>query len=940
MAISENLIFHLPLNEHAEDKVIHNALQDGNIGSMQGNTMLIPDETFGAAISFDGQGDYLDCHNVYNPAAKPLSVSIWFNAAKTDAEHILFNKEDLFEAGIQGGMLRYAFQPHWDWDGANTFPVHIGIWYHVVVVYDGQKQYLYKDGVKVFERAQTGNIGANDSKLLIGARGHTNPHNFFQGKLAQFRMYDRALTAAEIQEIGIKDQVALATFHQSHPIEFDLLDNQKQPVLYIDEDPAGYQMHLNIKNKGRQNIQFSEVAHFEPSENTHHFALHFRPGTLHDDCFGTISVVNNQKWRMRLIPQADQSVIIYVLANHTPKIEVGSTETITFSNFRANGVHGTRGTRVELFYGSMAYEESTTWIKGRRLAHLNIVNHNGKKNIPLHIGFHGSNIVLNDAVNDSSGTANQLKLHLTNALQLDPANPDKSNFPLKGKDADSPTKFIISFDVQNDGEHKDWALGTKSQVANIEIRPTAIKVPGQADIQWSPAVVNPGEVFMLEQDVTLKAGANLEVDISNIKSSLPVGHTNLYLHYEDIPGYWNGQFVEVVEKSPLLFHSNAQGFEFVGIGTPEPEKHLHIKGSTAGGRFMNDVHDRPGLAISGAYPQIDLFSTDGNNTSHGPTLKFSAYNDANKTSFKNWSIGTSAADARFLDIGFSGASDNNPHAGIRNYNGRTVLTLLENGNVGIGNIEPTYKLDVYGSIRAHRYYDDDISFYIDANTTSVLNVVHASILYDREDTSYYIDPGYHSRLNRMDLDSGAGNSIIARNNGTGIVTIMALSEGNSKAIYAQNKGIGYPAIAAINLGNSHAIQADNNSPSFASVQAKNSHNSGWDFWAAGNNHYGRASSIRLKEDVSTVANALEKVLKLNGVRFKWKDSGTEDLGFIAEEAGKVIPEAVQFEDNGYATGMSYDHVLPLLVEAVKEQQGIIESLKEQIQLLIANKKNT
>ena len=55
------------------------------------------------------------------------------------------------------------------------------------------------------------------------------------------------------------------------------------------------------------------------------------------------------------------------------------------------------------------------------------------------------------------------------------------------------------------------------------------------------------------------------------------------------------------------------------------------------------------------------------------------------------------------------------------------------------------------------------------------------------------------------------------------------------------------------------------------------------------------------------------------------------MGMIAEEVGEVIPEIVQYEENGTdARSMSYDRLVPLLVEAVKAQQVEIEGLRERI----------
>jgi hypothetical protein len=99
------------------------------------------------------------------------------------------------------------------------------------------------------------------------------------------------------------------------------------------------------------------------------------------------------------------------------------------------------------------------------------------------------------------------------------------------------------------------------------------------------------------------------------------------------------------------------------------------------------------------------------------------------------------------------------------------------------------------------------------------------------------------------------------------------------------------------------------------------------------------SSIRWKTNVSPIQDALEKVNKLNGVYFDWKESGKHDIGLIAEEVGKVVPEVVTYEENGVdAQALDYARLTALLIEAIKEQQREIDSLKGEIEELQRNTK--
>ena len=128
----------------------------------------------------------------------------------------------------------------------------------------------------------------------------------------------------------------------------------------------------------------------------------------------------------------------------------------------------------------------------------------------------------------------------------------------------------------------------------------------------------------------------------------------------------------------------------VGFGTQTPQKKLHVQGATAG-PFLNDTNDRPAIIVTGHYPHLELFSNVAN-TNHGPAIRLGAYTDATATSFKHWVIGTAGRNASFLDIGFSDRNDANPHAGIRNHNGKTMVTIKENGTVGIGTLDPASDL--------------------------------------------------------------------------------------------------------------------------------------------------------------------------------------------------------------------------------------------------------
>jgi len=90
------------------------------------------------------------------------------------------------------------------------------------------------------------------------------------------------------------------------------------------------------------------------------------------------------------------------------------------------------------------------------------------------------------------------------------------------------------------------------------------------------------------------------------------------------------------------------------------------------------------------------------------------------------------------------------------------------------------------------------------------------------------------------------------------------------------------------------------------------------------------SSKRWKTKIKTIDNALELVQQLRGVRFAWTANGKPDIGLVAEEVGKVIPEVVVYEANGVdARSVDYSRLVAVLIEAVKEQQGQVVALQQQ-----------
>ena len=97
------------------------------------------------------------------------------------------------------------------------------------------------------------------------------------------------------------------------------------------------------------------------------------------------------------------------------------------------------------------------------------------------------------------------------------------------------------------------------------------------------------------------------------------------------------------------------------------------------------------------------------------------------------------------------------------------------------------------------------------------------------------------------------------------------------------------------------------------------------------------SDIRYKKNITPVNNALKKIMSLSGYYYSFKTDEYPDMGFetknqigvIAQDVEKVLPEVVYTMPNGYKA-VDYPKLIPLLIEGMKDQQKMIEKQQTQI----------
>ncbi len=240
--------------------------------------------------------------------------------------------------------------------------------------------------------------------------------------------------------------------------------------------------------------------------------------------------------------------------------------------------------------------------------------------------------------------------------------------------------------------------------------------------------------------------------------------------------------------------------------------------------------------------------------------------------------------------------------------------------------------------------DSNLKFYVGG--TEALNVSNSGSHF----TSGVYIPDYIHHVNDSGTKFGfsANDTFVVRN--AGAVKLTVASNGDTtatgKIIAKSNTGVG-----DIYLGNNHVNNYvrfhTNNSNTYFDM------NCGVVYWRQGSNTrfqhnmtsgtftssgdiiaYGSPSDVRLKENIKPIESALAKVDKLQGVTFDWKDSESileikEDIGFIAQDVQKVLPELVRENENGMLS-MRHQGITPILLEAIKELKAEIEELKKQI----------
>ena len=97
--------------------------------------------------------------------------------------------------------------------------------------------------------------------------------------------------------------------------------------------------------------------------------------------------------------------------------------------------------------------------------------------------------------------------------------------------------------------------------------------------------------------------------------------------------------------------------------------------------------------------------------------------------------------------------------------------------------------------------------------------------------------------------------------------------------------------------------------------------------------YTTRSDYDLKNEIQSLNYGLNEVIQMKPVKYTYKSNGEQQLGFIAQDIGTLIPESVHFDS---FMGVDYQSIIPILTKAIQQQQALIKALEQRI-LILENK---
>ena len=174
--------------------------------------------------------------------------------------------------------------------------------------------------------------------------------------------------------------------------------------------------------------------------------------------------------------------------------------------------------------------------------------------------------------------------------------------------------------------------------------------------------------------------------------------------------------------------------------------------------------------------------------------------------------------------------------------------------------------------------------------------------------------------------SAMNNASADFNTIVGSEAASTLTTGNKNTIIGQAADCAAGRTNAVAIGNATTAVADNSvTLGDGDVDAVYmASDSGATIYAAG---LVEGSSLEIKKNISEIESPLDKITKLRGIEFDYKETNEHSIGMVAEEVNEIFPELVSKDEDGKVTAMSYSRMTAVLLEAVKELSQEVKELK-------------
>jgi hypothetical protein len=384
-----------------------------------------------------------------------------------------------------------------------------------------------------------------------------------------------------------------------------------------------------------------------------------------------------------------------------------------------------------------------------------------------------------------------------------------------------------------------------------------------------------------------------------------------------------GHAWDVASKASNTFSSAAMHFYFsgadanvltlrgdgnVGIGNSNPDHSLEVRSAGSFAKAHIKLHE-----LSNEFTRIRM----GNNATAN-TWDFAARPaTANTTAYVNFFYSGLNAD---------------------------ILTLRGDGNVGINNANPTNALDIAlnsdfnrAQLRVHET-EADFSRIRMTNTSGANWWDLAAKPFTANSSAYLAF--YYSALGQNVLTMrGDGNVGIGNPNPSNILDIEGNTDFNKVHIRIHESDADYTRVRMTNTTGGNfwdmAARPDvNNTSAFMNFYYQGLGANILSLQGNGNavlaGTLTEHSDMRLKKNIRPISNALDKILSLHGYNYNWIDINKDNAlqsGVLAQEVQQVLPELVKEDKNGVLS-VNYSGIIPVLIEAIKEQQKRITELEK------------